>query len=117
MHPQHRMKQAAAQQQQQLMQQAMLLQQAQQAQPPLFPGTHPHPGLLAAPQVGATLSDFSLPRLSGSTGVGIGVLIWGFPPRLREQEGLGSDLWISGLNGYLGVSRLRVSAGILGFSI
>ncbi|KAJ1276433.1 hypothetical protein BS78_05G213900 [Paspalum vaginatum] len=53
MHPQ-RMKQAAAaaqQQQHQLMQQALLMQQQQQQlpQPPLFPGHHPHPGLLAAP--------------------------------------------------------------------
>ena len=61
MHPQ-RMKQAAAQQQ--LMQQALLLQQQQAQQPPLFPGHHhPHPGLLAAPQVRATLCDFSFSSL------------------------------------------------------
>jgi len=68
---QQRIKQAAAaaavaaQQQQQLMQQALLLQQQQQqqqAQPPLFPGHHPHPGLLAAPQVGKALSSVSHPR-------------------------------------------------------
>jgi hypothetical protein len=103
------------------MQQALLLQQ-QQAQPPLFPGQHhPHPGLLAAPQVGL------ISRLSGSidvtgvTSVGWestidGVLIWGFR-RLREPVGFGgfgSDLWI--LFGLFGVSRLRFSAGILGFS-
>jgi hypothetical protein len=43
-------------------QQALLLQQ--QSQPPLFPVHHPHPGLLAAPQVGQ-FSVIPLFRLSG----------------------------------------------------
>ena len=48
---------AAAQQQQQMMQQALLMHQQQQAAaggPPMFPAHHPHPGLLAAPQVGSS---------------------------------------------------------------
>ncbi|CAD6256072.1 unnamed protein product [Miscanthus lutarioriparius] len=69
MHPQQRMKQAAAaQQQQQLMQQALLLQQQQQAQPPLFPGHHhPHPGLLAAPQMEPIVSGNLPPGFDSST--------------------------------------------------
>ncbi|PUZ45536.1 hypothetical protein GQ55_8G232300 [Panicum hallii var. hallii] len=67
---QQRMKQAAAaaqQQQQQLMQQALLLQQQQQAQPPLFPGHHPHPGLLAAPQIEPIVSGNLPPGFDSST--------------------------------------------------
>ncbi|KAK8448045.1 hypothetical protein SEVIR_8G206700v4 [Setaria viridis] len=72
---QQRMKQAAAaaaaaaqQQQQQLMQQALLLQQQQQQpQPPLFPGQHPHPGLLAAPQIEPIVSGNLPPGFDSST--------------------------------------------------
>ncbi|EES08860.2 oligouridylate-binding protein 1B-like [Sorghum bicolor] len=65
MHPQ-RMKQAAAQQQ--LMQQALLLQQQQAQQPPLFPGHHhPHPGLLAAPQMEPIVSGNLPPGFDSST--------------------------------------------------
>ncbi|KAG2563471.1 hypothetical protein PVAP13_8KG354100 [Panicum virgatum] len=70
---QQRMKQAAAaaaaQQQQQLMQQALLLQQQQQQQqqPPLFPGHHPHPGLLAAPQIEPIVSGNLPPGFDSST--------------------------------------------------
>lgn len=73
MHHQQRMKQAAAAaaaaQQQQLMQQALLLQQQQQsqAQPPLFPGHHPHPGLLAAPQIEPIVSGNLPPGFDSST--------------------------------------------------
>nr|ACG37641.1 nucleolysin TIAR [Zea mays] len=73
MHHQQRMKQAAAAaaaaQQQQLMQQALLLQQQQQsqAQPPFFPGHHPHPGLLAAPQIEPIVSGNLPPGFDSST--------------------------------------------------
>ncbi|KAL6908228.1 hypothetical protein ACP4OV_002398 [Aristida adscensionis] len=61
---------AQAQQQQQLMQQALLMQQvaqAQQPQPPLFPGHHPHPGLLAAPQIEPIVSGNLPPGFDSST--------------------------------------------------
>ncbi|XP_062197094.1 oligouridylate-binding protein 1B-like isoform X2 [Phragmites australis] len=71
---QQRMKQAAAaaaaaaaQQQQQLMQQALLMQHAAQQQPPMFPGHHPHPGLLAAPQIEPIVSGNLPPGFDSST--------------------------------------------------
>lgn len=94
MQHQQRMKQAAAAaQQQQMMQQALLMQQqqaaavaaaAQQQQAPLFPPHHPHPGLLAAPQVAQSLSlslSFRFDQRSGFGGFllcGRGFRFWGF---------------------------------------
>uniref|UniRef100_A0A0E0J4D9 RRM domain-containing protein n=1 Tax=Oryza nivara TaxID=4536 RepID=A0A0E0J4D9_ORYNI len=77
MQHQQRMKQAAAAaQQQQMMQQALLMQQqqaaavaaaAQQQQAPLFPPHHPHPGLLAAPQIEPIVSGNLPPGFDSST--------------------------------------------------
>ncbi|KAL6654699.1 hypothetical protein ACP70R_008164 [Stipagrostis hirtigluma subsp. patula] len=71
MQQQQRMKQAAAAaQQQQLMQQALLMQQVAQAQqqpPPMFPGHHPHPGLLAAPPIEPIASGNLPPGFDSST--------------------------------------------------
>lgn len=67
---------AAAAQQQQMMQQALLMQQqqaaavaaaAQQQQAPLFPPHHPHPGLLAAPQIEPIVSGNLPPGFDSST--------------------------------------------------
>uniref|UniRef100_J3N9M4 RRM domain-containing protein n=1 Tax=Oryza brachyantha TaxID=4533 RepID=J3N9M4_ORYBR len=79
MQQQQRMKQqqvAAAAQQQQMMQQALLMQQQQaaaaaaaavQQQTPMFPPHHPHPGLLAAPQIEPIVSGNLPPGFDSST--------------------------------------------------
>ncbi|KAG8090525.1 hypothetical protein GUJ93_ZPchr0011g27781 [Zizania palustris] len=73
MQQQQRMKQVAAQQQQ-LMQQALLMQQQQaaaaaaaQQQTSMFPPLHPHPGLLAAPQIEPIVSGNLPPGFDSST--------------------------------------------------
>ncbi|WVZ50310.1 hypothetical protein U9M48_001576 [Paspalum notatum var. saurae] len=71
MHPQRMKQAAAAAQQQQLMQQALLMQHQHQQlpqQPPIFPGHHPHPGLLAAPpQIEPIVSGNLPPGFDSST--------------------------------------------------